>query len=216
MAAGYLADAHLPFLSGQCVQDSYGACDAHPLEDLLDGFVVFLGGDEGQEFVGGGVGVALSYRAGGAVQRDDDGLGVLGDGFVRDVLERIVNKIGLLEFQQVSHAASYAALEHKDVALSGKPGAVGEVGLENGAHFVKSDVNGRSVQVRSNLEGVKGVLGDYAGILAPVEECAQFLEQVVDGVLASLARFALVREGFEEFRMLLEDDVLTLREGPEA
>ena len=216
MAAGYLADAHLPFLSGHCVQNSYSSCDAHPLEDLLDGFVVFLGGDEGQEFVRGGVGVALSYRAGGAVQRDYDCLGVLGDGFVRDVLERIVNKIGLLEFQQVSHAASYAALENKDVALPGQPGTVREVSLVDGAHFVQGNEDGRPVKVCPYLERVERVFLDYSGIRAPVDKCPEFLEKVIDSVLPPRARLALVGESLEVFRMLPENEVLPLREGPEV
>ena len=216
MAAGDVADAHLPLCAREGIQNRHGAVYPGARAYLLDGLVVLLRGDEGQQLVGGGRCVALCDALGGIVQGDYYRLGILGDGFVGNVLQRAVNHVGLLEVGEVSHAAAHAALEYEDVPLPRQAGAVGEISLEDGAQFLQRQIYWSSVQVCPYLEVVKGVLFHQFGFGAPVEERAEFLEKVVDSVLAPGARLALIGEGLEELRVLFIYKVFLFSEFPEV
>ena len=216
MAAGYVADAYFALGTGEGVEHRHGAVDSSTYANLLDGLVVLLGGDERQQLVGRGGGVSFRYRLCRVIQGYDDGLGVFGDGFVGDVLKGAVNHVGLLEVGKVAYAAAHAALEYEDVPLPRQAGAVGEISLEDGAQFLQRQIYWSSVQVCPYLEVVKGVLFHQFGFGAPVEERAEFLEEVVDGVLASGARLALVGEGLEKLRVLFIYKVFFFCELPEV
>ena len=216
MAARDIADAHLALRACERVQHRHHPVHAHLLTYFLDGLIVFLRGDEWQELVGGGGSVSGRNRPGCFVQGDDYGLGVLGYGLVRDVLQRSVYHVGFLETEEVAHAAANAALEYEHVPLPLQAGARGKVRLENGAHLIGSQVDGGSVQVRSNLEVVKGVLLHQIHVRAPAEEGTELLEKVVYGIPSAGAGLSLVREGLEEFRVFFIYKVFFFSELPEV
>ena len=175
------------FFAGELVQGGDKADDTGLFQDLLNRVIVILAGNEGKQLLARAVLVFGDDGFRFLIQRHRYRFGVLLDGFLRDILNGIIDDVPLGQAHHIPYTTPYTALKYEDVPLHLEGWRVREIHGKNLIDLFRGKINRGSVKLPvSFFEADEGVLGDVTFLLAPIEESTKVFEDAGDPFLHCL------------------------------
>ena len=178
MRRGDLVKHPLFFFAGGGVYDRNQPLQSGGFENPFDRQIVFLLGDERQQFVAVQTFVTGCDLFGCLIQRNPHGQRSPFLGLARYVFDGSVDQIRFRHFQQITHPAADQTLKNEDVALNGQLRMPHQIRAVNLVQLLDRDIIRRSVCAFLQREIIERSVPGLFVAVAPVEESSDARETI--------------------------------------